>query len=127
MKYLYVSNKKIKGLTNPSNGIIDYFYYKDVKLNYTGFGGIVSGMDFTLKSYHLNYIIANINYKELDTFLNWVETLMPQLPLHINIYGRVDKQEALYQIETDRKLTRVVTFNNNVLDLFSVLITPMTD
>lgn len=127
MKYLYVSNKKIKGLTNPSNGIIDYLYYKDVKLNYTGFGGIVSGMDFTLKSYHLNYIIANINYKELDTFLNWVETLMPHLPLHINIYGRVDKQEALYQIETDRKLTRVVTFHNNILDLFSVLITPMTD
>lgn len=127
MKYLYVSNKKIKGLTNPFNGIIDYFYYKDVKFNYTGFGGIVSGMDFTLKSYHLNYIIANINYKELDTFLNWVESLMPQLPLHINIYGRVDKQEALYQIETDRKLTRVVTFHNNILDLFSVLITPITD
>ena len=127
MKYLYVSNKKIKGLTNPSNGIIDYFYYKDVKLNYTGFGGIVSGMDFTLKSYNLNYIIANINYKELDTFLNWVETLMPHIPIHINIYGRVDKQEALYQIETDRKLTRVVTFHNNILDLFSVLITPMAD
>ena len=127
MKYLYVSNKKIKGLTNPSNGIIDYFYYEDIKINYTGFGGIVSGMDFTLKSYNLNYIIANINYKELDTFLNWVETLMPHIPIHINIYGRVDKQEALYQIETDRKLTRVVTFHDNILDLFSVLITATTD
>ena len=52
---------------------------------------------------------------------------MPHIPIHINIYGRVDKQEALYQIETDRKLTRVVTFHNNILDLFSVLITPMTD
>lgn len=127
MKYLYVSNKKIKGITNPSNGIIDYFYYKDTKLNYTGFGGIVSGMDFTLRSYNFNYIIADINYKEIDTFLNWVETLVPQLPLHINIHGRIDKQEALYQLETDRKLTRVVTFNNNILELLSILITPVTN
>lgn len=127
MKYLYVSNNKIKGLTSPSNGIIDYFYYKGIKLNYTGFGGIVSGMDFTLRSYNFNYIIADINYKEIDIFLNWVETLMPQLPLHINIHGRIDKQEALYQLETDRKLTRVVTFNNHTLDLLSILITPVTN
>jgi hypothetical protein len=33
----------------------------------------------------------------------------------------------LYLIETDRKLSRVVTFNNNILDLISILITPMTD
>lgn len=128
MKYLYVSNKKIRGMTIPQNGVIGYFYYDSNKLNYTGFGGIISGMDFTFQSYHFDYIIANINFKELDTFLNWTEHVLPNVPIHINLYGPChDKQEALYLIETDRKLSRVVTFNNNILDLISILITPMTD
>lgn len=128
MKYLYVSNKKIRGLTVPQNGVIGYFYYENRKLNYTGFGGIISGMDFTFKSYNFDYIIANITYKELDTFLNWVEHLLPKIPIHVNIYGQCDnKQEVLYQLETDKRLSRMVTFNTNILNLISVSITPMTD